>query len=119
INHKDAIFTNIRTRNVRELIVLLSLSDMYIGNDNGPRHFAQAVDTPSFAIFTTMDNKKSFCPHNNLRHRAVDMQNVLKINDEEYLKYIKEQQEFVKDIPYNFVEEFVINMIEEIGILKK
>ncbi len=47
------------------------------------------------------------------------MQNVLKINDEEYLKYIKEQQEFVKDIPYNFVEEFVINMIEEIGILKK
>lgn len=83
------MFTNVRTKSVRELIVLLSVSDMYIGNDNGLRHFAQGVDTPSFAIFTTLNNKKIFCPHNSERHKAVDIQDVLKLSDEEYSLYVE------------------------------
>lgn len=122
VKNKEAVFTNIKTKNVRELIVLLSLSDMYIGNDNGPRHFAQAVDTTSFAIFTTLNNKKSFCPHNNPRHKAIDIQDVMNFTDEEYLDYMKKDGEYIKntnDIPYDFVENFVINMVEETNALKK
>lgn len=122
VQHKEAVFTNIRTKNVRELIVLLSISDMYIGNDNGPRHFAQAVDTPSFAIFTTLNNKKSFCPHNDSRHKAIDIQDVMNFTDEEYLEYMKKDSEYIKntnDIPYDFVEKFVINMIENLKIFEK
>lgn len=122
VKNKEAVFTNLKTKSVRELIVLLSESDMYIGNDNGPRHFAQAVDTPSFAIFTTLNNKKSFCPHNNPRHKAVDIQDVLNLSDEEYQEYTKKDEEYIRktnDIPYEFVKDYIVNMIEKTRILEK
>ena len=121
VQNKEAVFTNIKTKSARELIILLAESDMYIGNDNGPRHFAQAVDTPSFAIFTTLNNKKSFCPHNNPRHKAVDIQDVLEMSDEKYSEYVEkniEFRDFLNDIPYDFVEKFIDNMIENLGIFK-
>ena len=102
VQNKEAVFTNIKTKSARELIILLAESDMYIGNDNGPRHFAQAVDTPSFAIFTTLNNKKSFCPHDNPRHKAVDVQDVLEMSDDQYLEYMKKDEEYIRntnDIP--------------------
>ena len=95
VKNKEAVFTNVRTGSVRELIVLLAESDMYIGNDNGPRHFAQAVDTPSFAIFTTLNNKKSFSPHNNPRHKAIDIQDVMDMTDAEYSEYLKKDSEYI------------------------
>lgn len=122
VKNKEAVFTNVRTKSVRELIVLLSVSDMYIGNDNGPRHFAQGVDTPSFAIFTTLNNKKSFCPHDNERHKAVDIQDVLKLSDEEYLEYMRKDENYIRntnDIPYDFVENFVNNMIQKLNLFQK
>ncbi len=121
VQNKEAVFTNIKTKSARELIVLLAESDMYIGNDNGPRHFAQAVDTPSFAIFTTLNNKKSFCPHDNPRHKAVDIQDVLEMSDNQYLEYMRKDEEYIKntnDIPYDFVEKFIENMVENLGIFK-
>ena len=121
VQNKEAVFTNIKTKSARELIGLLAESDMYIGNDNGPRHFAQAVDTPSFAIFTTLNNKKSFCPHDNPRHKAVDVQDVLEMSDDQYLEYMKKDEEYIRntnDIPYDFVEKFIENMIENLGIFK-
>jgi len=121
VQNKEAVFTNIKTKSARELIALLAESDMYIGNDNGPRHFAQAVDTPSFAIFTTLNNKKSFCPHDNPRHKAVDVQDVLEMSDDQYLEYMKKDEEYIRntnDIPYDFVEKFIENMIENLGIFK-
>lgn len=121
VQNKEVVFTNIKTKSARELIVLLAESDMYIGNDNGPRHFAQAVDTPSFAIFTTLNNKKSFCPHGNPRHKAVDIQDVLEMSDDQYLEYMKKDNEYIKstnDIPYDFVEKIIDNMIENLGIFK-
>ena len=122
VKNKEAVFTNIRTKSVRELIVILAESDMYIGNDNGPRHFAQAVDTPSFAIFTTLNNKKSFCPSNNLRHKAVDIQDVLNFTEEEYKEYMNKDVEYIKntnDIPYEFIKDRVKNMIEKLGIFNE
>ncbi|MBP6282208.1 MAG: glycosyltransferase family 9 protein [Leptotrichiaceae bacterium] len=121
VQNKEAVFTNIKTKSARELIILLAESDMYIGNDNGPRHFAQAVDTPSFAIFTTLNNKKSFCPHDNPRHKAVDVQDVLEMSDDQYLEYMKKDEEYIRntnDIPYDFVEKFIDNMVENLGIFK-
>lgn len=122
IKNKNAVFTNINTKSVRELIVLLSISDMYIGNDNGPRHFSQAIDTPSFAIFTTLNNKKSFCPHNDSRHRAVDVQDVLQLTDEEYFDFIEENKQYrdyCNDIPYEFVQNYIENMIEDLELFNE
>jgi len=36
---------------IREMIALIAISDVFIGNDSGPLHVAEAVGTPSVGIF--------------------------------------------------------------------
>jgi ADP-heptose:LPS heptosyltransferase len=42
-----------RTSSIHELVELISLSDLYIGNDNGPAHFASLTKTKILALFST------------------------------------------------------------------
>ncbi len=37
--------------NLRELVALMKLSDLYLGNDSGPLHFAACVGLPVLALF--------------------------------------------------------------------
>jgi ADP-heptose:LPS heptosyltransferase len=41
------------TNSLQELIELLSISELLIGNDNGPLHFASLTDAPILGIFST------------------------------------------------------------------
>ena len=41
----------VQTENLRHLAALISICDVYIGNDTGPMHIAAAVDTPTVALF--------------------------------------------------------------------
>jgi heptosyltransferase-2 len=115
VKNKNSVFTNIKTSSIREVASIISVLDMHIGNDNGPRHLAQAVDTPSFAIFVA-NSRKGFAPHSDFRHRAIDIQDFLNLNDNEYEKYLKEDGEKVTDISYDFVEYCVERMIKELEL---
>ena len=45
-----------------------------------------------------------------------------KYSDEEYLDYMKKDEEYIKktnDIPYEFVENFVNNMIQKLNLFQK
>lgn len=44
------IFSNIETKTIRELAMLLANCDMFFGNEGGPRHIAHAVGIPTFVI---------------------------------------------------------------------
>ncbi|MGL6063964.1 MAG: glycosyltransferase family 9 protein [Fusobacteriaceae bacterium] len=45
------IFSNIQTKSIRELATLISQCDLFIGNEGGPRHLAQAINLPSLSIW--------------------------------------------------------------------
>lgn len=44
------IFTNIETKSIRELAMLLKNCDMFFGNEGGPRHIAHAVGIPTLVV---------------------------------------------------------------------
>ena len=49
----------VQTEDLRHLAALISLCDVYIGNDTGPMHIAAAVDTPVVALFGSTNHIRS------------------------------------------------------------
>ena len=49
----------VKTENLRHLAALISMCDVYIGNDTGPMHIAAAVDTPVVALFGSTNHIRS------------------------------------------------------------
>ena len=49
----------VKTENLRYLTALISVCDVYIGNDTGPMHIAAAVDTPVVALFGSTNHIRS------------------------------------------------------------
>jgi heptosyltransferase-2 len=61
-DHPD-IFTNIEAHNLRELAAMIANSGFFFGNEGGPRHIAQALNIPSFAIYPPFVVKKYWLPN--------------------------------------------------------
>lgn len=74
LGNDTRIFSNIETSSIRELAMLLSNCNMFFGNEGGPRHLAQALDIPSFAIFSPESDKKEWLANENPRHQGVESQ---------------------------------------------
>ena len=49
----------VETENLRHLAALISMCNVYIGNDTGPMHIAAAVDTPVVALFGSTNHIRS------------------------------------------------------------
>ena len=81
LGERKDIFTNVVTKNIRELAALLSQCDMFIGNEGGPRHISQGVGTPSVAIFSPNAEKKEWLSNANDMHRGVEYLDVLSRDD--------------------------------------
>lgn len=71
LGNDKRIFSNIETASIRELAMLLDNCDFFFGNEGGPRHLAQALDIPSFAIYCPESDKKEWLPYTNDKHQGV------------------------------------------------
>ena len=45
-----SVFDHVQTRSVRELVGLFAHCQLFVGNDTGPRHMAQALEIPLLTI---------------------------------------------------------------------
>ena len=80
IKYRDRVHTTIHTRDLRELATLAKNCALFIGNDSGPRHVAEAVGIPTFTIFSPPIGKHAWLPHKGIRHQGVDMCDALDID---------------------------------------
>ena len=103
---RSDIFSNITTKSIRELAMLLSNCDMFIGNEGGPRHIAQSLDIPSFAIFSMGAEKKEWLSNANDRHRGIEPDDILKELNIDTPKTFEEEYELI-------TPERVLPIIEE------
>ena len=92
---RSDIFSNIETKSIKELAMLLSNCDMFIGNEGGPRHIAQGLDTPSFAIFSPRAEKKEWLSNANDRHRGIEPNDIIKESNMERPETSKEEYDLI------------------------
>lgn len=95
LGDREDILSNIETKSIRELAMLLSNCDMFIGNEGGPRHIAQGLDIPSFAIFSPRAEKKEWLSNANDRHRGIEPNDVIRKLDIERPETSKEEYELI------------------------
>lgn len=89
LNNDPHIFTNIETKDIRELAMLLKNCDMFFGNEGGPRHLSQAIGTPSFIVQRpNLDIKEWIIADE--KHQGVGP---LDVDPDAYTKYSYQEQE--------------------------
>ena len=106
------IFSNIKTKSIRELAMLLSNCDMFIGNEGGPRHIAQGLDIPSFAIFSPSASKKEWLANATDRYQGVEARD---LGNEKYneLSYEEKFDLITPRIVIERVDEMVEKYVEK------
>lgn len=80
------IFMNIEACSLRELCAMLSCSTFFFGNEGGPRHMAQALGIPSFAIFPPGIRKATWLCNENSTNAGVSPDDYLTPQEQDALK---------------------------------
>ena len=69
---RDAhLFPSIEAATLRDLRALTSLCHFFFGNEGGPRHIAQALDIPAYAIYPPGVSKRLWLPGDSPRFRGI------------------------------------------------
>lgn len=76
IKNNGNVFSNIETDSIRELGALIANCDMFFGNEGGPRHLAQSLDIPSFAIFSPRSKKKEWLANASEKHQGLEPKDI-------------------------------------------
>lgn len=90
VKHSERVWTTIETKTLRELAALARNCILFIGNDSGPRHVAEAVGTPTFTIFAPTIGKHAWLPHQGPKHQGVDMSDVFAIDERAWAQRVGE-----------------------------
>lgn len=121
-DQRGAVFDGIRTSSIRELATVFSHCTLYLGNDTGPRHIAQALDLPAFAVVSPVSSKRGWVPWNNPRFRAVDSGDALGMSVDEWGQIsskltpgVDDGEWFAKLTP-DFVQTRIADMVDELGL---
>lgn len=69
---KKDIYMDIETKNIRGLMALIKNSDLFIGNDTGPRHIAQGLGIPTLCHNTPSARKKEWIPNPSKSNRGLE-----------------------------------------------
>lgn len=103
LKYPGNIFSNLETKDMRELMALFANSTCYIGNEGGPRHLAQALGLPCFALFNPTADKKEWLPYPSASNVGIEPKDTLafhKMTEEEYKTLTKEEAFSLMTVPF-------------------
>ena len=105
-------------------MALFAHADLFVGGDTGPRHLAQALDIPTFGIAAPTGDKRIWNPWNNPRFRAIDLQDALAMDDQEYNSLRagiirgKNDMEWFRKVTPEFARRELTRMIAEENLMR-
>lgn len=76
LGRHDRIFVDVEAKSLRELVALMANSDFFFGNEGGPRHISQALDLPSFAIYSPSIAKGNWLPNHSEKFRGIELKDI-------------------------------------------
>lgn len=89
MNNDKNIFTNIKADSLRELCALTVNCDFFFGNEGGPRHIAQALGIPSYAIFPPNILKSVWLPLFGDRYMGISPDDICPAEDQKEMDYLQ------------------------------
>lgn len=72
VDHSENVFNNIATPTLKDLMALIGHANLFIGNECGPMHIAQALGVPTVTVFSPFSDLEEWAPSNNPRFRSID-----------------------------------------------
>lgn len=103
LGYPNNLFTNLETKDMRELMALFANSTCYVGNEGGPRHLAQALGLPCFALFNPSADKKEWLPYpseSNVGMEPKDTLSFYNMTEEKYKTLTKEEAFALLTVPF-------------------
>ncbi len=76
LNNPSNVFAGIETHSLRELAAQLKCCTLFIGNEGGPRHIADAVGLPSLAIVAPSTAKSEWLRADSDRHKSIEWRDI-------------------------------------------
>lgn len=76
LGKNSRIFIRLEASNLRELLALFSFSSFFFGNEGGPRHISQAMNVPSYAIFSPSIPKSVWLPNASSRFQGIEVADI-------------------------------------------
>lgn len=76
LDKDDHIFINIEAKGLRQLIAMMFNVDFFFGNEGGPRHFSQAANVPSFALYHPEVKISDWLPNRSERFAGIEPKDI-------------------------------------------
>lgn len=116
--HKEAVLHDVNTFSLMDLSALLSLCNLYVGNEGGPRHIAHAVGVPSVSIFSPSAKKSEWLPSSSRLHQGVEWDDLVDKSMEEKARIHAELEvgsEEYFELYHSITPQPVIELIDDIA----
>ncbi len=114
VSKPENVIASLSTPTIRDLSALLKNCNLFVGNDSGPRHIAQAVNVPTLAIYSPSASKWNWNVQGDDRFVSIDIQDATGMSDSAFEKMLKEvTDENVSDHLRKITSEFVIENLEK------
>lgn len=76
LGRNENIFVEFETKNTKELALLLSNCDIFLGNEGGSRHVAEFVGLPNLAIVSPGTDKEEWIANENEKNQCITVHDV-------------------------------------------